>query len=155
MRAGLVMASHTRLDKEKTVMLVTGPGSSHASGQPSSTARRNSSASCALPARNVAAASAVCGGDGVCCQVGSEGQMKPSGNPRPHQQPLEARRHPEMAVTEPDVVVAMTATPAPWTDTQDAPADFRTPRVQGRLLHRAIGSGASLHPADLTLVARL
>lgn len=124
---------------------MTGPGSSQVSGQPSSTARRNSSASFALPARDVVAATAVCGGGGVCCRVGSESQVKPSGNPRPRHQPLEPRRHPEMAVTEPDVVVAMTATPALRIDTEDTPADFRTTRVQGGLLHRAIGSVREPH----------
>jgi hypothetical protein len=50
-----------------------------------------------------------------------------------------------MAVTEPDVVVVMTATPALRIDTEDTPADIRTTRVQGGLLHRAIGSVREPH----------
>jgi hypothetical protein len=50
-----------------------------------------------------------------------------------------------MAVTEPDVVVAMTATPALRIDTEDTPADFPMTRVQGGLLHQAIGSVREPH----------
>ena len=50
-----------------------------------------------------------------------------------------------MAVTEPDVVVAMTATPALRIDTEDTPADFLMTRVQGSLLHQAIDSVREPH----------
>ena len=50
-----------------------------------------------------------------------------------------------MAVTEPDVVVAMTATPALRIDTEDTPADIRMTRVQSSLLHQAIDSVREPH----------